>query len=71
MKLRDSKDLHTKNEGELKTLLRETVASLSSARLEHAQQKLTNTRSLATLRTDIARIKTVLRTKAMNDGGKI
>ena len=79
MKLRDIKELHTKTKEELRTMLKETAASLSSAELEHAQRKLTNTTSLSSMRADIARIKTVLHMKMAEtvsetipaEGGKV
>ena len=60
MRTRDIKSLPTKTDAELRTMLRETRESLTAARLELAQRKLTNTTSLTTFRQDIARIQTVL-----------
>ncbi len=64
MKSREIKELHTKSAAELQTMLGEVKSALIAAQLEHAQQKLANTRSLANMRADIARINTVLQTKA-------
>lgn len=75
MKKREVTELHTKTETELRELMKELLSSLASARLDQAQQKLTNTRSLTNLRKDIARVLTVLRTKMKTselakEGGK-
>jgi large subunit ribosomal protein L29 len=64
MKARDIKELHTKNAVELTKMLSETRESLTNARLELQQQKLTNTASLTNFRRDIARIQTVLQIKS-------
>ncbi len=64
MKKRDITELHTKTVEELRAQLKELKTSVGAGRLDLAQQKLTNTTSLRNMRTDIARILTVLEIKA-------
>ena len=71
MKLRDIKELHMKPKEELRTMLKELRESVNAARVEHAQHKLTNTSSLKNMKTDIARIHTVLKVKSMQEDGTI
>ena len=68
MKKRDIQELAAKEGKELKALLKEKHETLFGAKLDHATGKLKNTRSLATLRDDIARIKTVLKQKEVHNG---
>lgn len=69
MKTRDRKELHSKSKEELQKMLQDKKNELSAAQLEHTQFKLKNTRSLFTMRKDIARILTALQqTKEVTDG---
>ena len=68
MKRKDFQELATKEVKELKTLLKEKHESLFSAVLEHKTGKLANTASLKNMRDDIARIKTALKQKEVNNG---
>ena len=53
---------------ELKTLLKDKHESLFSSVLEHKTGKLSNTSSLKNMRGYIARIKTVIRKKEVENG---
>lgn len=68
MKRRDIQELATKEVKELKTLLKDKQDSLFNSQLDHTTGKLKNTASLATIRDDIARIKTVLQQKEAHNG---
>lgn len=65
MKTKDKQDIKNKSVAELRTLLRETRGKLFTARLDATQFKLKNTRSLFSLRKDVAVILTALREKEM------
>lgn len=65
MKIRDRKNIYAKNVEELKTLLGEAKDSLLSLRLEKAQNKLKNTRSIFWKRKEIARISTFIKEKEL------
>ncbi len=60
MKPRKAKDLRELSDMELKNLLEESKETLARQRIQHSLKQLTNTASLATLRKDIARIKTII-----------
>jgi ribosomal protein L29 len=70
MKRNDIKELQTKDQSELKTLLKEKRESLFTSQLDHSLGKLTNTASLRMLKDDIARILTVLELKKEETHGK-
>ena len=59
-----AKELRTRNEEELQTLLAEAENQLFRARLENATHQLDNTSSIDTARREVARIKTVLGERA-------
>jgi len=60
MKPRKAKDLRELSDMELKNLLDESKETLARLRIQHSLKQLTDTASLATLRKDIARIKTII-----------
>ena len=55
-----AKELRTRNEAELQSLLDEAEDQLFKARLENATHQLDNTTRIATARREVARIKTVI-----------
>jgi large subunit ribosomal protein L29 len=59
-----AKELRTRNEQELRTLLAEAEDQLFKARLENATHQLDNTSSIAKARREVARIKTVIGERA-------
>lgn len=63
MKTKDKKELFTKNIEELKNLLKSAQDVLFQLKLEKAQNKLKNTRSIFWKRKEIANILTVVREK--------
>lgn len=67
MKRKDIKALADKTVAELNTTLSELTAQLAKARLEKRAGKLTNPRIVSGLADDIARVKTVLRTKELSN----
>ncbi len=69
MKLKDKKELHTKEISELEKFIREGQSLLFSLRLDQKQNKLKDTRSLYNIRKRLATIKTILREKeALKNG---
>jgi len=60
MKRNDIKALATKTVAELETQLVQLEAEITKAQLAKVAGKLTNIRQVATLRDDLARVKTVL-----------
>ena len=59
-----AKELRTRNDEELRTLLAEAEDRLFKARLENATHQLDNTSSIDTARREVARIKTVIGERA-------
>ena len=68
MKSRDVKALHEKSAEELKKILGETRVARNAAALELAQMKAKNTKSLNTIRKEIAQILTILKEKELTHG---
>jgi large subunit ribosomal protein L29 len=66
MKIKEIKQLKEKSIQDLKTALREARAELFNLKLEKAQNKLKNTRSLFNKRKDIARFLTELRRRELD-----
>jgi large subunit ribosomal protein L29 len=66
MKAKDKKELKEKSIQDLKVALKEKRAELFNIKLEKAQNKLKNTRSLFLKRKEIARILTEIRGKELN-----
>lgn len=60
MKPRKAKDLRELSDMELKNLLEESKETLARQRIQHSLKQLTDTAGLATLKKDIARIKTII-----------
>jgi ribosomal protein L29 len=67
MKSKDKKELQIKKTEELKKMLTEAEKSLLTAQLDNKQSKLKNTRSIFTIRKQIAVIKTILNMKAREE----
>lgn len=65
MKIKQRKELHQKTMDELKTALKEARGKLFDLKLERAQKKLKNTRSIFETRKNIARIATIVKGKEM------
>ena len=63
MKTKDRKELITKDIKELKMMLKEARSTLFSLRLDKAQNKLKNTRSIFFKRKEIAQISTAIKEK--------
>lgn len=63
MKAKEKKELHQKTAEELKIALKETRAELFLQKMEKAQKKLKNLRSIFEKRKKIARILTILKEK--------
>jgi len=63
MKKNEVKELHNKDLGELRTLLKEARNELGKLRLELATKKLKNIKQLSTQRVKIARLLTIIREK--------
>ena len=59
-----AKELRTRNDEELRTLLAEAEDTLFKARLDNATHQLDNTSSIETARREVARIKTVIGERA-------
>lgn len=59
-----AKELRTRNEQELLTLLAEAEDQLFKARLENATHQLNNTSRIAQARREVARIRTVISERA-------
>ncbi len=70
MKKEKKVELHEQSIEELKKMLMDTQKELASARLDHSRGKIKNVRTLRSLRTVIARVKTVLRGKELASYGK-
>ncbi len=60
-----AKDLRAKNEAELNKELLDLLKAQFSLRMQHATQQLTNNSQLGMVRKDIARVRTILRERAM------
>ncbi len=60
MKTKDKKELFNKTEKELRAMFKDAKEELFNLRLEHAQNKLKNKRSIYTKRKEIAKILTVI-----------
>ena len=63
------KEMQSRSESELKSLLAEKKEELHSARFKHALGQLTSTNMLGSLKKDIARLKTILRQRALKAEG--
>ena len=63
MKINDKKELHAKESGELKKMLRDGHDLLLSLKMDREQNKLKNTRGIYNTRKTIAIIKTILKGK--------
>lgn len=59
-----AKELRTRNEQELQTLLTEAEDQLFKARLENATHQLDNTSRISRARHEVARIRTILSERA-------
>ena len=68
MKKQDKKALFGKTQAELMKMFTDIQKQLAKNNIELRAGKLKNTRSLSTLRDDVARIKTVLGMKAFEKG---
>ncbi len=66
MKTKEKKDLHTKSQAELKTLLKSAREALSAAKLEKTQNKLKNTSLITVKKREIAQILTILKEKEVS-----
>jgi len=66
MKSKEKKQIKEKTLGELKTSLKEAKGILFSLKLDKAQNKLKNTRSIFLKRKEVARILTELRRREIN-----
>jgi large subunit ribosomal protein L29 len=62
------KDLRLLNEGELLQKERELNEELFNLRFQHATGQLENVMRIPQVRRDMARVKTILREKALNKG---
>jgi large subunit ribosomal protein L29 len=60
-----SNDLRAKNAGELNDELVALLKEQFSLRMQHATQQLSNSAQLGRVRRDIARVRTILREKAV------
>ena len=67
MKRKEIKELHLKTNQDLKALLRKTQEELVKIRVDLQSGKLKDTQSVNKKRHDLARIKTVLRQKELNE----
>jgi ribosomal protein L29 len=65
MKLRDKKDLFTKDASELTKRLKDVRDELFTMKLDLTQNKLKNTKSITTKRKEIALILTALKEKEL------
>ena len=65
MKASEIRDLRAKSAGELETKLGELKKDLFMLRMQHATNHLDNPVKISTVRRDIARVKTVLRQKQL------
>jgi ribosomal protein L29 len=63
MKTKERKDLHTKSQMELRTMLKSLKDAVFTAKLELSQNKLKNTRSIFLKRKEIAQILSILKEK--------
>ncbi|MBI2954222.1 MAG: 50S ribosomal protein L29 [Chloroflexi bacterium] len=64
-----SKELRELNTGELRTKVEEAHRELFNLRFQLASRQLTNYRRLTQVRRDIARIKTLLRERELQEAG--
>lgn len=71
MKTKDKKELLKKGEKELEALLKEARESLFNLRLEKAQNKLKNLRSIFIKRKEIAKILTAIEERRIKDAKNI
>lgn len=67
MKTKDKKELHTKTEKGLKSLLSKAQNELVKLRMDQAGRKLKDTHQVLKKRRDIARIKTIIREKELSE----
>tara|TARA_Y100001968_G_C19134382_1_gene608320 strand:+ start:81 stop:299 length:219 start_codon:yes stop_codon:yes gene_type:complete len=61
-----AKEMQSRSDSELESLLAEKREELHGAKFKHALGQLSNTSLLGTLKRDIARLKTILRQRALN-----
>ncbi len=64
-----AKEMQSRSEAELGSLLLEKKEELQNAAFKHALGQLTNTSLLGALKKDIARLNTILRQRALNAEG--
>ena len=64
-----AKEMSNRGDEELKSLLEEKREELGTMRFKHALGQLSTTHSLKSLKKDIARLKTVLRQRALKAEG--
>ena len=64
-----AKEMQSRNEVELNSLLAEKKEELQNASFKHALGQLVNTSLLGSLKRDIARLNTILRQRALNAEG--
>jgi ribosomal protein L29 len=71
MKATDKKTLQTKSVKELKKQAEEVQKTVAQLRLDHAQNKLKNTRSIFNTRKELAVIQSVLHVKLKEKEGEL
>lgn len=64
-----AKEMESRNDVELNSLLDEKKEELQNASFKHALGQLANTSLLGSLKRDIARLNTILRQRALNAEG--
>lgn len=64
-----AKEMQSRSDSELKSLLAEKREELHGARFKHALGQLTNTSLLGSLKRDIARLNTILKQRALKAEG--
>jgi ribosomal protein L29 len=69
MKIKDKKELHNKNEDELRSMLKGVHEELEALRLDKTQNKVKNTSELTNMRRKIAVLQTILQEKELNKNG--
>lgn len=67
MKAKDKKELHTKTEKELKSLVSKAQNELVKLRMDQAGRKLKDTHQVLKKRHHIARIKTIIKEKELSE----
>ena len=64
-----AKELRTRGDAELKSMLASKLEELTKSRFKHALGQLRNTHTLRTLKRDIARIETVMKERGTKGEG--